>query len=139
MADGRLGKCKDCNKNDSIADYRNKSQDVDWFLKERRRSREKFHRLNYGNKYPLEEGAKYKNSKRYLELHPERRSACGKVRRAILSGKLTKLPCEICGVTAPVQAHHDDYSKPLDVRWLCVKHHNEYHVKKREAELLEAK
>ena len=33
-------------------------------------------------------------------------------------GKLKRQPCEMCGV-AVVQMHHDDYSKPLAVRWLC--------------------
>ena len=33
--------------------------------------------------------------------------------------------CEICG--KPAQAHHDDYDKPLEVRWLCPKHHMEWH------------
>lgn len=45
-----------------------------------------------------------------------------KVTRAVKSGRLVKQPCEVCGLTA-VQAHHDDYSKPLDVRWLCITHH----------------
>jgi ribosomal protein S27AE len=45
---------------------------------------------------------------------------------AIKSGKLIRKPCEICG-ELKVQAHHDDYSKTYDVRWLCWKHHREFH------------
>jgi ribosomal protein S27AE len=33
-------------------------------------------------------------------------------------GKLKPQPCEQCG-EAKVQMHHDDYTKPLQVRWLC--------------------
>ena len=49
--------------------------------------------------------------------------------------KIKRKPCEVCG-NLRVHAHHDDYYKPLEVRWLCVKHHNELHVKLREKELL---
>ncbi len=48
-------------------------------------------------------------------------------RSYIKSGRLTKLPCEICKVVENVEAHHDDYTKPLDIRWLCRKHHREHH------------
>ena len=47
--------------------------------------------------------------------------------RAIKQGKLTRQPCEVCNTIEDVQAHHDDYTKPLDVRWLCRKHHREHH------------
>lgn len=40
-------------------------------------------------------------------------------------GKLKRQPCEVCGSAA--QMHHDDYSRPLEVRWLCRFHHLELH------------
>jgi hypothetical protein len=39
-------------------------------------------------------------------------------------GKMVKGPCEVCGVIK-VTAHHEDYGKPSEVRWLCVVHHEE--------------
>jgi ribosomal protein S27AE len=42
------------------------------------------------------------------------------VRTAVYQGRLSKpSTCEVCGAEGPVQGHHDDYSKPHDVRWLC--------------------
>jgi ribosomal protein S27AE len=49
-----------------------------------------------------------------------------KVYNAIQEGLLVRQPCEICG-DEPADAHHDDYDKPLDVRWLCRKHHMQEH------------
>jgi hypothetical protein len=48
--------------------------------------------------------------------------------RAIKRGELLRQPCEICGGSR-VDAHHDDYSKPLEVRWLCPVHHAARHRK----------
>ena len=48
--------------------------------------------------------------------------------KAIMEGKLIKMPCEVCNTEIDVQAHHDDYYKPLVVRWLCRKHHREHHL-----------
>lgn len=50
----------------------------------------------------------------------------GMVGRALKSGRLTKQPCEVCG-SDDVQAHHDDYRMPLEVRWLCRSHHRMWH------------
>ena len=52
-------------------------------------------------------------------------------RRAVLNGSLIKHPCEKCG-SQKSEAHHDNYSKPLGVRWLCRKHHIELHRAYRE-------
>ena len=48
---------------------------------------------------------------------------------AIANGSLIRQPCEVCGADR-VDAHHDDYSKPLDVRWLCRGHHLKLHRSK---------
>lgn len=45
-------------------------------------------------------------------------------------GKIERRPCEINGCLEKSQMHHDDYSKPLSVRWFCRKHHLELHVER---------
>ena len=49
------------------------------------------------------------------------------VNQAIKKGTLVPSVCEVCG-RADTQAHHDDYNKPLEVRWLCKKCHTEWHL-----------
>jgi hypothetical protein len=44
----------------------------------------------------------------------------------IKRGKIVKEPCEVCG-SDKSQAHHDDYDKPRDVRWMCRPHHLAWH------------
>lgn len=69
----------------------------------------------------------YRAHKRlYRTRHPERSASHMAVRDAIIAGTLERQSCEQCGC-AKAEAHHDDYSKPLVVRWLCRKHHREYH------------
>jgi len=53
-------------------------------------------------------------------------SAHQKVYMAIKRGDIQKEPCETCG-EENVHAHHYDYEKPLDVSWLCPKHHSLLH------------
>lgn len=55
------------------------------------------------------------------------RKAHSRVSHALRSGKLTKLPCLFCGAEE-VHAHHRDYSKPLEVIWLCAKCHHRLHA-----------
>lgn len=56
--------------------------------------------------------------------NPEKVRARDAVANAIRRGKLSRLPCEVCGEVKS-EAHHGDYSKPLEVRWLCRPHHLE--------------
>lgn len=62
----------------------------------------------------------------YREKDPEqtrlRNQAASAVWYALSVGTLQKQPCEVCDNPDTI-AHHDDYSKPLEVRWLCRRHH----------------
>lgn len=48
------------------------------------------------------------------------------VQRALKSGELIRQECEVCG-NLQTDAHHDNYSDPLAVRWLCRQHHTRLH------------
>jgi hypothetical protein len=61
--------------------------------------------------------------KRWREENPAKVEAHRRVFVEVRASRLLKLPCQICGNPQRVHAHHDDYSKPLMVLWLCVKHH----------------
>lgn len=65
-------------------------------------------------------------NRRYYEKYPEKHYAHRKMRNAIRNGILIRMPCEVCG-EEKTEGHHDDYSLPLSVRWLCKKHHLEVH------------
>jgi|SRR5271166_3635314 len=123
--DGLLGKCKSCTKFDVRVRYLSEPEKI----REYERKRSKLpHRRAAVEKYQSENPELFKEVKRrYRESHKEEISAQAKVRRAIILGRLARCPCEVCGTTDSVQAHHDDYSKPLDVRWLCPSHHGEHH------------
>lgn len=63
-----------------------------------------------------------KNPRRYLaHLY---------VQNALRCGLIHKGPCEVCGAVK-ADAHHDDYERPLAVRFLCRKHHAQHHQAER--------
>lgn len=66
--------------------------------------------------------------KRYAKTKrdPEKRAANVAVGNAVRDGRLKKEPCEVCEEVR-VEAHHADYSKPLEVEWLCSVHHGAKH------------
>lgn len=67
----------------------------------------------------------------WVKRHPHQVRASVAVNNAVRDGRLTKQPCEVCG-DPKVEGHHDDYSRPLAVRWLCDTHHKEHHRNLRE-------
>jgi len=87
-------------------------------------------------------------SRRYEATHKEaRRAYCSAYRRknrhktrthalvkaAVTLGVLVRGPCEVCGARQGeggqrIYAHHEDYARPLAVRWLCARHHMQVHA-----------
>lgn len=60
--------------------------------------------------------------------HPQAVWAHACLRSALNRGLIEREPCEVCG-SDEVDGHHDDYDKPMDVRWLCRKHHKAEHMR----------
>lgn len=53
---------------------------------------------------------------------------------AVKHGRLQRgTTCEQCGSDRHINGHHDDYSKPLEVRWLCGSCHTKHHWALRKA------
>jgi len=111
--------CKDCHrKND----------------KERYEKRKK-----YFSKYKAKWYSIPKNQKRHslisrkyaitwLKKHPKERKAYSQFHYALYSGKLYKpKQCSQCGERKKIEAHHPDYTKPLEVIWLCRSCHKILH------------
>jgi len=71
----------------------------------------------------------YGEAERWIAKNPDKVRAQYKLRYAVKSGKVKKYWCEICHSEESV-AHHDDYMKPLEVRWLCRSHHRQIHYTK---------
>lgn len=98
---------------------------------------EERHRLFVAGRDPARvaahERARAKNPARRESLersklrYPEKERARRATHNAVARGKLTKGPCYQCGAEK-VEAHHPDYTKPLEVIWACRRHHVELHV-----------
>ena len=114
MADGRLNKCKACTKRDMLLHRRKNGDAIRVYDRERSKLP---HRLQDGSVRAAE----------YRRRFPERYKANNAVQSALRSGRLVKSPCWCCG-SDEVEAHHPDYSAPLDVIWLCPLHHKEIHL-----------
>ena len=125
-SDGYAWWCRSCqNKAAELSKRKNKEA---YRAKERakyarRKAKEKGEGYQVGNP---ENRANPKGNALDPELKRIRHNVRRVTRRAVASGKLVKTPCHVCG-EVQVEGHHPDYSRPLDVVWLCRKHHNEVH------------
>ncbi len=114
MLDGHLNKCKLCTKL-YVNNYRL------LFIEEIRAYDRKRSKLTHRKKLKKECNSEYRKK------FPEKRKAQAFINNGLRSGKVKRPKhCEKCD-RVKIHAHHDDYSKPLDVKWLCPIHHAERH------------
>lgn len=88
---------------------------------------------NFGKVYRKTERGKLVSKKVTEKMkikYPEKTKARNLLNASIIKGVIQKPnTCESCTKVVKVCGHHDDYSKPLDVRWLCYPCHTEWHMK----------
>lgn len=113
MADGHLGKCKECTKSD-VKKHR---------VENIKRIRE-YDKMRSSMPHRIKKQAII--TKEYREKFPHRKAANNALNNAVRDGRVKKLPCFVCGEKAV--AHHPDYDRPLDVVWLCQPHHKQAHA-----------
>ena len=116
MTDGHLNKCKSCCKQEADIRERKLREDPNFVEKEKKRHKEKYHRLGYKELHKPTFEKKKEQMAKYNAKYPEKRKAKG------VSSKLPKKPgCEL---------HHWSYHKEhwADIIELSIKDHNEIHT-----------
>lgn len=63
---------------------------------------------------------------KWKRANPQKVWAHQALRSAKRRGLVIQEPCEECG-DPNAEAHHDDYDRPMCVRWLCRRHHVRLH------------
>ena len=128
MFDGHLNKCKSCVKSrvnkhrieniEKVREYDKKRS----MLPHRVQARKSYQQTEQG-KLALK-----KARKNYKEKYPIAYAAHVMTRNAIRDGKIKqRKTCTVCRKKGQLHAHHDDYTKPFAVRWLCIPCHVKWH------------
>jgi transposase-like protein len=128
MLDGHLNKCKECVKLrvhkyrdvniDRIKEYDKKRS----MTPSRVKARQEYVKTESGKKSRQRAKENYKNH------FPMKHAAHILFRNAVRDKKIIRADfCSICKSTYKVEGHHDDYTKPLEVRWMCESCHKKWH------------
>jgi hypothetical protein len=108
---GRIRKCKSCHSA--------------YAAKYRRQNREKVYQQKLAwKRTPAGRRLISENGTKSCKINRKKWNARQQARRAAAKGKIAKTPCVFCG-SQRVQAHHEDYDKPLEVVWVCYTCHAE--------------
>ena len=93
-----------------------------WYAKNRVRVLEQIKERRTVGAMAKYERDRYANDPEFNKRKKARNAISIRLKR----GTLQRGSCEVCGVTK-TEAHHVDYDRPLDVRWLCTTHHRQTH------------
>tara|TARA_R110002020_G_C15997127_1_gene749880 strand:+ start:137 stop:616 length:480 start_codon:yes stop_codon:yes gene_type:complete len=123
MKDGHLGKCKECQKANTKKNYNPDRERIRNVKPHRVAARAAYQKTEAGK------AAMRRGRDKWREKNTIKRAAHIIVGNAVRDGKITKPDsCEECGCTPKrLHGHHDDYTQPLNVRWLCPKCHTAWH------------
>ena len=114
MKDGHVNKCIDCNKDDVQNNYRDNFEHYQQYEKNREQQ-------------PDRKADKLVAMKTHRDKNPDKYKARTAVNNAIRDGRLVRKSCVVGGCQEKSEAHHEDYSKPLEVIWMCRPHHRQHH------------
>ncbi len=126
--DGKTGSCKECVRAKVRA---NRAKNADYYLEFDRRRANNPDRVQARKDYQQTERGQERASaakRAYADRNPTIRQAHNAVNNALRDGKIVRPSCcETCQQEAELHGHHCDYSKPLDVMWLCDPCHKAWH------------
>ncbi len=108
--------------------FKSNGEYLKWYKDYRNENREKIREYHkkYNREYRKEHG--YLNEKKWKMANKEKYNAHMLLNYAVRTGIVKKDECcEVCG-NKNIQGHHDDYSKPLEVKWLCPLCHKKQHL-----------
>ena len=126
-------RCKEChkaavrkNRQDKIEYYA--QYDAERYQKDPRvRSRHKRYAKTEDGKASMK-----KSREKWQKASPEKRACHVILNNAVKNGRLQKpKSCQVCGASGRIEGHHHDYTKPLDVEWLCRFCHAQKHKKEK--------
>lgn len=130
MADGHLNKCIPCVKARVTKHRQENIEKIQAYDKVRSKNPNRVQARKDYMKTEAGKKAKKKAMETYHKRYPLKYAAHIITRNYVRDGKLIPATsCSVCSSTKKVEAHHDDYTKPLDVRWLCESCHKDWHRK----------
>lgn len=129
VRDGRVGHCRQCN----VIIERQRRRTPEYLAAKAERAEARRIALGYKKKTPHEQKLLAERHKRRRAKDPAKIAARNAIQRLVRMGRVIKpTDCSSCRKTFPVhliQAHHEDYSKPLEITWLCKDCHIDIHAR----------
>jgi hypothetical protein len=129
--------CKDCGKGKPLSQFNKHPKTKDGFNNRCKSCQSEYNRayfernrdklLEYKHRWNTSDKGKQAMAREY-QKYKVKHFVRLEVKKALASGKLVKPEhCERCNRQVALAGHHNDYSKPLQVEWLCRKCHNSRH------------